>query len=156
MKTPTNMTCFLINAFVAFLLHHKVGVSDIKIDTSILADISKRYYRDMDRLKQNHIMNGVSRWKVAGYLTYWVIKLRPIDIVAPCMYRTNPKLCLYINEIFAWYIASGYIRGASGKTFRARDENFMKDFLYLLRYRLTTGDNLVAIYSLTDPIVDKP
>jgi len=137
-------------AFVNFIDHYNFNDTDINFDVCVALDISKRFYKDAERLAQNHDMKGINSKKTAGYITYWVAKLRPLSIVNAMIYHSRAELCLYINEAFAFYVATGCLISTNEiKNIRIH-ANFLESFLYLLKYRPTTGDNLAMHYHLMD------
>lgn len=143
--------CLIFEAFVDFLDFYKIDYTDIKLDTCIVEDISKRYHKDEKRLMENHSMKGVNAQKAAGYITYWLVKLRPISINTNLEnYRTKSTLYLYINEAFAFYVATGRLSSTKKRKDIVFSKDFLISFLYILKYRPTTGDNLTMHYYLMD------
>lgn len=143
--------CLIFEAFADFLDTYKVDYADISLDTCIVEDISMRYHKDEKRLMENHKMKGINAQKAAGYLTYWIVKLRPLSITSNAKnYHKRPTLYLYINEAFAFYLATGRLNSAKKRGEIALSKDFLSAFFYILKYRPTTGDNLTMHYHLMD------
>ena len=143
-------TSHLINTYPYFLNFYSASDNDFNLDVFVLRDISKRYFKDVDRLISYHGMSGVDNHKIAGYTTYWIAKLRPISVVNLMIYKNQSEFCLYINEIFALFVSTGRMLSKTQIHGIRINLNFLSSFLYLLKYRQTSGDNLAMIYYLID------
>jgi hypothetical protein len=136
--------------YVEFLLFYSASAADFYVDPFVLRDISKRYFKDVDRLHRYHGIDRINACKIAGYTTYWISKMKPISIVNPAMYKNQSEFCIYINEIFAIYVSSGRLISKDEVKSIRISKNFLDTFLYTLKYRSTSGDNLSMIYNLIE------
>ncbi|MDR0272614.1 MAG: hypothetical protein LBI27_04790 [Clostridiales bacterium] len=119
------------------------------MDIFTLRDISKRYFKDMDRLQKYHGIEGIAPHKLAGYIAYWLSKLKPISVINPQMYnRRYSEFSLYINEFYSLYIAAGWIFSFDEIEDIRLNKNWLSAFMYLLKYRATSGDNLEMMFQL--------
>ena len=140
----------LMRMYEQFIEHLEVLRSSVFVNPVVLLDASKRYWRDVDRLHKFHDMPLIDCHKIAGYLTYWIVKFKPISVVKVGAYTPSyNELLLNMNEYFAFYVAIGRIYDLD-KTGRkiAVSRDFVESFVYTLKNRLTTGDNLTIIYQL--------
>lgn len=127
----------------------------------IVSEIAYRYVLDVKRIKIFHPkeIENINEYKIAGYLSYWICKLRPVQL--PQHIRRFTKIQNLINEELSFYIAISRInleRKTNGQTkidfFKPDSEEkrkrFINDLFYSLKYRATTGDNLAQIYKYTE------
>jgi len=131
------------------------------LDIAIVKDVARRYAYDVERLRiyhkspQPNVDPLINRHKIAGYLAYWVCKLRPISLNNKDAYLNGgARSRLYINEAFAMYLAVGRLRaerikdGVTAK--EVVDRELMDAMLYGLRYRPITGDTLSMAFHLME------
>ncbi len=118
-------------------------------------EVVSRYWMDVQRIHRWHKSDKIDCHKIAGYLTYWICKIKPIEAAIP-VFQKSP-LGYMINELLALYVGLGRInetRSIEGKpNVRIQhliQDKFLSDFLYTLRYRCTTGDSLALIYYFID------
>jgi len=145
---------FLVEKYYDFLNRLKLNAGNYALDMAIIKDVARRYAYDVDRLHRYHGTERIDRHKIAGYLTYWICKLRPISLKNHEVYFENAKSPLYINEAFALFIAMGrfnahYVQTGSGQKIVV-SESLLDAFLYGLRYRATTGDMLSMAFYMTE------
>jgi hypothetical protein len=95
-----------------------------------------------------HDIKHINAPKIAGFTTYWIIKLRPISVVDNNLYKTHSEYCTYVNELFAIFISFGRFLVKNEIDTIRLTSNLLTSFLYLLKYRKTSGDNLSMIYEL--------
>ncbi|GBU22293.1 hypothetical protein R80B4_02200 [Fibrobacteres bacterium R8-0-B4] len=130
----------------------------MEVDT--LRVVVKRYLDDVDRIHRHHAIDKIDCYKIAGYLTYWLCRLKPLRVVdkrAACKQNIkddNAKKIaaksFYINELFAMFLGLGRIN-AHNKTIRnVFDRGFINTFTYSLKYRFITGDMLSLMYGVID------
>ena len=144
----------LLEMYANFVEYLNIQKSIIYINPVTLLDTSKRYWKDVDRLHSFHNISLIDCYKIAGYLTYWISKLKPISILDVNAY--SPKyneLLININEYFGFYIAIGrivdhYKQHNRYPNFNKLDKKFVESFIYNAKYRITTGDTLTMIYCL--------
>jgi len=143
-------TQMLINLYHEFFSRFNVDLSLYHLDIVVLKDISRRYWRDVERLHKFHNITHIDNHKIAGYLTYWISKMKPISVSDNHVYLANAKPPMFINELFALYVAIGrinyHLEAIHSNKIVTVDSNFLKSFLYTLKYRITTGDNLSMTY----------
>jgi len=143
-------TRLLITLYYEFFSRFSVDLSSYYLDIVVLKDISRRYWRDVRRLHDFHDITLIDNHKIAGYLTYWISKLKPITPINTQVYRQNAETPMFVNELYALYVAGGRINCHlksinSDKKLQINNE-FVKSLLYTLKYRITTGDNLALMY----------
>jgi hypothetical protein len=145
----------VVGMFYRFLRAFNINPAIYCLDKVILKDIASRYFRDVKRIHDNHeFIPRIDRHKIAGYMTYWICKLRPISVVYSQVYQNNPITPRYINELFALYVAMGrivshYESFGINKTM-IMSNDFLETFMYSLRFRPTTGDTLSMEYYLLE------
>jgi hypothetical protein len=99
----------LIDQYYGFMARFDVDLGSYKFDAVTLKDIARRYWRDVERIMAFHDIKSVDCHKVGGYLTYWITKLKPISVADNKIYLRNAEPPLFINELFALYVAVGRI-----------------------------------------------
>jgi hypothetical protein len=94
--------------------------------------------------------------KIAGYIAYWICKLRPISVINTKIYLTNPNTPKFINESFALYVACGRINSeleANGhKNGIVIEDKTLDSLLYSLKYRVTPGDTLSLFFDMAEKL----
>ncbi len=121
----------------------------------ITYEVVVRYVLDRRRIKDFHPkeINPLNEFKIAGYLSYWICKLRPVQHKETLQRFTKTQSL--INEELAFHISISRIneeRIHNGyKRLDLRKENsdiasFMNNLFYTLKYRHVTGDVLSLIY----------
>jgi hypothetical protein len=146
----------LLNEYCNFLCRFKVDPRQYRIDSYVLKDIAAHYWRDARRLHMFHKMPLIDCRKIAGYLAYWICKLRPISVASTSIYLTKPNTPKFINETFALYVVCGRINSeleAEGRKKGVVIEDKMLDaLLYSLKYRITPGDMLSLFFEMAEKI----
>jgi hypothetical protein len=151
----TQTASVLTEMFYDFLRVHKLNPSDYKLDFFVMQNVSARYIRDVKRIHENHKdIPLIDRHKIAGYLTYWICKLKPISVALNSVHIKNTVTPFYVNELFALYISLGRIEAhfeafSSDRAIMVYEE-FVEPFLYSLKFRPITGDNLSMDYYLLE------
>ena len=145
---------FLVEKYYDFLNRFRLNAGNYALDIAVIKDVARRYAYDVDRLHRYHGTERIDRHKIAGYLTYWICKLRPISLKNKDVYFENAKSPLFINETFALFIAMGrfnahYVQTGSDRKMVV-GESLLDAFLYDLRYRTTTGDMLSMAFYLAE------
>lgn len=69
--------------------------TDVKLNTYLLSTAIMNYFVDINRLKEFHDTKKVNPYKVYGYMSYWLLKEKPIQVVND----EDPKL-RFVNEHF--------------------------------------------------------
>jgi hypothetical protein len=67
---------------------------NIRIDTDLLKRAVIDYFVDITRIKEFHEIPEVNREKIYGYLSYWLLKRKPIQVLSPFSGSG------FINELF--------------------------------------------------------
>ena len=147
---------YLLNEYCNFLCRFKVAPRQYRIDSYILKDIATHYWRDVERLHHFHNMPLIDCRKIAGYLAYWICKLRPISVADTGIYLTKPDTPKFINETFALYVVCGRINSeleADGhKKGVVIEDKTLDALLYSLKYRVTPGDTLSLFFEMTEKL----
>jgi hypothetical protein len=152
----------IIEAWDALCSSHAYSVEFKNISflsIPIVTEISSRYIRDVKRIKLFHPqeIENINEYKIAGYLSYWISKLRPVQIKDSVRRFTLTQNVL--NEELAFHISIGRInqeRVKNGKSKIDFEKNsnmtktFINEIFYTMKYRLTSGDNLAQIYRYTE------
>lgn len=85
-------------------------------------------------------MDGTESCKIAGYLTYWIAKLKPVQT-----FEKEPNIKeLFINEYLAIFVALTYFKERGKLTIL--NEKIIRDLRYTLRYRTLTVRVIPIIY----------
>jgi len=146
----------LFDEYHYFLRRFKVTPHLYRIDSYIIKDIATRYWRDVERLHHFHKMPLIDCNKIAGYIAYWICKLRPISVINTKIYLTNPNTPKFINESFALYVACGRINSeleANGhKNGIVIEDKTLDSLLYSLKYRVTPGDTLSLFFDMAEKL----
>lgn len=137
---------------MTFLELFEVNADSYELNLISITDIAIHYCKDVNRIHNFHGIDFIDRHKIAGYLTYWICKLRPITIKETVAYNKNAYTPLYINELFAFHVSCGRIFDNVDEIEIEPDfsDSFMDSFLYTSKYRQTTGDNLSIVYYLLE------
>jgi len=80
------------------------------LDKLVLLNIIERYFIDIARLKLTQEIEVVDESKCAGYLAYWVAKLKPLTVMTQketLKYPPIQKAAMYANELLALSNYSG-------------------------------------------------
>jgi len=126
----------------------------------IVTEVVYRYILDAKRIKIFHPteIENINEYKIAGYLSYWICKLRPVQVVKHVTRFT--KIQNLLNEELAFHIAISRINLERSvnklpkidffKCEETKRKTFINDLFYSMKYRLTTGDTLSQIYKYTE------
>ena len=150
----TATACALIRHYYAAIKHFGLDAGCYWLDRAALKDVAERYWTDVDRLHRYHGMARIDRHKIAGYLTYWICKLRPIMVVKNDIWLGSPSIPQFINETFAIFVALGRLQAHHDTAKTGKDitvkSGFYNALRYSLRYRLLTADMLSMAYYLIE------
>lgn len=150
----------ILDGYHRFLRKFKVDPRLYRIDPYVVKDVATHYWRDVERLHLFHDMPRIDCGKIAGYIVYWISRLRPIHVFSSIVYLTNPNVPKFINESFAVYIACGRLNSeltASGQQGRMIVDNKTLDsLLYSLKYRITSADALSLFFSMAKKVTSDP
>lgn len=154
---------FIIKMYAQYINEMNYNKNDFYLNVSTVKEIAHGYAKDVVRLKACHDIEYIDCHKIAGYLTYWISKLKPITIINPLLYKSKSnsaisiadhrqliEAIININEHFSLAIGVSRVKSnlvANGFSTQIKiSQNFKKHFFYLLKYRITTGDNLSMIF----------
>ena len=124
---------------------------DVQYDPYIIGSLVDRYWKDVERLHIFHNIKNIDCHKIAGYLTYWICKLKPFKVEISS-YRKN-ECCYIINELIALYVGCSRVnstRKRNGKNSIQLKKEFISPFLYSLTFRPNNADWLSIIYYFID------
>ncbi len=119
------------------------------LNNEIVKEIIIDYYSDIRRLKDFHIIEKVNPTKVSAYLTYWVLRKKPIQFIKqpdPSLFEKK-KFLIEINE---WWCVSLLLALAydtrnpilhNAATTR-RINIFLENLQYYFTYRLVNPQTL--------------
>jgi hypothetical protein len=121
------------------------------LNARVLGEVVDRYNRDIERLMVISLPKGVDAFEQAGYLTFWIRKLKPV--IDPTKddghwRRINEVLAFTIGFCVLKSVYPGNIVGWGEKK-EERDgnfESFVKDFTYHLRYGPASPAMISQIY----------
>ncbi|GBU21497.1 hypothetical protein R80B4_01390 [Fibrobacteres bacterium R8-0-B4] len=153
----------LVRHYVNFLRLFGFNPQHYRLDYAILKAVVKRYLKDVERLHYFHDITRIDSHKIAGYLTYWLCKLKPIVVDKPqAYYEAIPPVkhlrhAFFINEMFAICVGIGRINAKRGKSCGVTMPTRLFDSLaYELKYRQTNGDTLSLTYYIIDGTSQQP
>jgi len=117
---------------------------DIYVDEVILADVIDKWCEEAKKVEVVLGDNSyVSAFRVGGFLTFWIRKLKPFSVTK---YKsTHIKKQLYINEILAVVIGISLVYGAL-KSKKAITDGVFERFLTSLRYSSMSPFSVALIY----------
>jgi len=144
----------LAREYYDFLNHFELNAGWFRLDRVVLLNLTERYWLDVDRLHRYHSSTRIDRHKIAGYLTYWICRLRPIAVVSDQANIEHTDIALHINELFAVFVALSRLDvhhriEKDSKTVSIK-KGFFNALMYNLRYRPSTGDILAMLYYLIE------
>ena len=119
------------------LIREKLPLSNF-----IVLEVIERFLKDQEITEEYHEkIDGIDRFKIAGFLTFWIVKLKPIMILNEALTEDE----LLVNELLAITVASSFLRD--------KDKNpppfsikLIEDLKYTLRYRINTRNHISLIY----------
>jgi hypothetical protein len=113
-----------------FINVKKIGGS-IRVDTDLLKRAVMDYFVDITRIKEFHEIPEVSSEKIYGYLSYWLLRRKPIQVVGPFPGGG------FINELFvtSYLVTNILAEKHIGSDVYGTNKSFYK-FQELLYYNL--------------------
>lgn len=134
------------------------------VNPSVLAAALRDYFIDINRLKELHDVSHVNSIKIVAYVSYWLLKRKPIQIL------DVDRELIYANERFVF----SYIMDFLNKNIEPSDDlysstkkgihAFRETLFYFLKYRCNDPSSLEfvitsffagQIYQNEDDISDK-
>jgi hypothetical protein len=125
-----------------FIVTKKIG-QNVIVDQELLKTAVCDYFVDIARVKDFHDITKVNVEKIYGYMAYWLLKRKPLQVKLPFIEGED----IFINELFVtgFIISSmgvekniSYAQYVQNATF----ENFKSLLYYNLKYRLVTQQSL--------------
>lgn len=116
------------------------NTEELKLNTYLLATAIMNYFVDINRLKEFHETNRVNQYKVYGYMSYWLLKEKPIQIVN----NENPNL-RFVNEHFVLFYLNSFMLDKTNLKDNGQNTSllaFEKSLFYHMKYRLVTPQAL--------------
>ncbi len=113
--------------------------SETILNPYIVTEVVERFERDMERFFRFHPeIDTLSLTRQYAYLSYWIVKLKPIHILSRSSLRRYIRIS---NEILAFIIL---LSSPEINHYKLRDisRRFINELLYTFRYRNITADNL--------------
>jgi hypothetical protein len=123
-----------------FIVTEGIG-QNVVVDRELLKTAVCDYFVDIARVKHFHGIAKANVEKIYGYMAYWLLKRKPIQVKSPF-----PESA-FINELFiTGYLISSmlaeknisYAQGAQNAAF----DQFRSLMYYNLKYRLVTQQSL--------------
>jgi hypothetical protein len=131
--------------------------SEVPYNIREINEVIDRYWKDVHRLKEFHDIGYIDSHKIAGYLTYWICKIRPFFVQNPGSPESigKTKYALFANELISILLGMGRInseRVKKSKPPAIMPREMYQPYTYHLRYRRYDADSLTLIYYLIDTI----
>jgi len=105
--------------------------NDVKINGRMLKKAIIDYFCDIVRIKEFHNINNTNKEKIYGYMTYWFLRRKPIQVI------NNFIGCEYINELFiTLYITSLITKARKIDNNKKNNHPTLGEFQDLLNYNL--------------------
>lgn len=152
----------IFEAWFALIESHELN-SQFKnlayLSPPLVSEIVYRYLCDVRRIKQFHKseIENINEFKIAGYLSYWICKIRPVQLKEQLVRLTRTQNLL--NELLAFHLSIGRINLERKEGSRPlidfdkskdKSSSFVNELFYTMKYRTTSGDTLSQIYRYTD------
>jgi len=149
----------IISIFGDFLKSNGLAESLYECDTYMLMATAKRYLDDVERLHKHHGIKFIDCYKIAGYLSYWICKMKPFRVKTMKDAYTGKRVDLanksfFINELFSLHIGLARINAH----YRHNNSNrrvvlcakHYGAMAYTLKYRQASGDMLTLFFEMAD------
>lgn len=98
-----------------------------RISKPMIVEAIKNYFTDIERLKHFHDIKDPDKAKIAGFTAYWIMKVRPIQIVS--FEAEEPDF--YINEMFSLSVFFQFLQIETEYV----PKNLYIDLMYHIRFR---------------------
>jgi len=127
------------------------GYSGVKIDPFWVWTIVISWIKDLERHGHFHNSTELDIYKKAGYLIYWIVKIKPISsaFARPPISQISSKY-LAVNEEFALFLAMHLLKI---KPKYVNDDDMLERFVYSLYYRNNNAKSLVSQIEMLYKIV---
>jgi len=152
-------TANIISGFGRFLRLNDFDASLYECDTLVLLNGVKRYLDDVERLHRHHDIKHIDCYKIAGYLSYWICKMKPFRAKDASAVYTSSRIGLanesfYINELFSLHMGLArinahykHIKSSLRVILSLKHYDMMA---YSLKYRQASGDMLALFFEMAD------
>lgn len=124
------------------------GMLDLKkikyrLSNAIIMEIIERFINDKEVIEEYHKggIQGIDEYKVAGILSYWIVRLKPIMIEIDY----PDSIAQYANEYLALAVVQSLYYQKYNKLPKLTAK-LIKNLLYALRYDLLNGGTLSLVY----------
>jgi hypothetical protein len=169
MKEVSDYARRLVKIFRTFLEETGLSTALYDIDVVILLATVKRYLQDVERLHHHHDIDLIDCHKIAGYLAYWICRLKPIHVkdeeeayqgsTNDADFEGMAKQSFFINELFSLFLGLGRVDSHYKKLKINKrvslETNFINALTYSMKYRFMTGDMLSLTYYMIDTACSK-
>ena len=142
------------NSLVEMYEHLKSSMdinNTVFMNYDLLHEVLVSYFLDIIRLKDFHNCKKINFVKIAGYMVFWIAKLRPIQIIQAKDKDITGDI-RRINEYYAAHVGLSFIANLNeplsldNSTLKIYN-TFREELLYSLVYRVITPQMLELIYS---------
>jgi len=154
----------IVISYADFLRKSNLNPQHYDCDVLVLKMAVKRYLGDVRRLHDYHDIQYIDCYKIAGYLSYWICKLKPFRVKNKvAAYTSNSgytsptdiaKKSFFINELFSVHLGQSRINAHHKIVCTDRrlslSEETIETLTYTLKYRPTSGDMLMVMFQMAD------
>jgi len=122
----------------------KIANLDIDIDEVILSDVIDKWCEEVKKIENsNASIEYVSAFRVSGFLTFWIRKLKPFNIKKYTKEEIEKQI--FVNEIFAVVIGLILLYGLKKERRKINKGAFYR-LLTSLRYNSMSPNSVALIY----------
>ena len=123
----------------------------LEVNTSVLADTMIDFFEDIQRLKVFHQIEDVNSIKIVAYMSYWILRHRPIQIL------DQQREYIYANERYVYSYIMDFLNKPINNSDGMSENNniyanqrrgmvtFRESLLYYLKYRCKDAAGLEMI-----------
>ena len=108
----------ILNGYQSFLREYKIEPLDNKIlrlDKFLVGAVVERYLKQLAQMKLTNSFPRTTWDKVGGYLGYWFIRVRPVQLVKAIDSVAKAHFLYSVNEIIGFNLGLGLELGNSEK-----------------------------------------
>ena len=98
----------LFNSFLKSLVTPQEGVNPFILNATLVASSISAVVSDLERFKSFHSLEVVSNTRQAAFVSYWINKFKPIQIVGT--EQAESASLVFVNEMFAAYLLLAFAR----------------------------------------------
>ena len=143
-KTQVNKMIGLWNSFVR-MNDPTLGNDQVDVNKRNLFEIVERVNKRKYHYYIYHNMSELSEVRETALLCFWIIKLKPFTVL-----NENSKLRDSANEYFSVYLILSILQFLTlrlGKEFEIPSDSFIKDTVYILKYREMSKEAMILFVS---------